>query len=60
MRRKHGHCDCCGARNVPRVYLWGGFNLWYCLTCLHSIGRNAAGNECTDAQYRDAWKKLAA
>ena len=42
---------------VSRAYRWHQFR--YCLTCLHSIGRNAAGNECTSRQYADAWKRLA-
>jgi hypothetical protein len=51
-------CECCATPNVPRAYRWHSFR--YCTTCLHSIGINAAGNYCTNKQYREAWRKLAA
>jgi hypothetical protein len=49
-------CWCCTDPNPKRVYSW--MNNWHCLTCLHSIGRNAAGNHCTQKQYDAAWKEL--
>lgn len=58
LKRSTGKCDCHAGTTPERVYQWHAFR--YCLTCLHSIGRNAAGNECTPAQYRAAWKRLAA
>lgn len=50
-------CECCSTPRVRRAYRWHQFR--YCLTCLHSIGVNAAGNECTRAQYSEAWRKIA-
>lgn len=49
-------CECHGGP-AKRVYRYHAFV--YCLTCLHSIGRNAHGNPCTAKQYREAWRKLA-
>lgn len=57
LQSKLGKCECHGGFATQRIYRWHAF--WYCLTCLHSIGRNAAGNECTPKQYRDAWRELA-
>lgn len=56
--RTNAPCGCCGAPRVARAYRWHAFR--YCLTCLHSIGVNAAGNECSDRQYAAAWKRIAA
>jgi hypothetical protein len=59
LKRYHGRsCECCTDPNPGRTYRWHAFR--YCITCLHSIGVNAAGNPCTPKQYRDAWRKLAA
>lgn len=59
LKRTHNAtCECCSSVERKTLYQW--LNYKYCLTCLHSIGRNAAGNECTTKQYQDAWKKLAA
>lgn len=49
-------CYCCSDHNPGRTYSWMG--RWHCLTCLHSLGRNAAGNFCTDRQYVEAWRVL--
>lgn len=56
--RTNTTCECCSNPNVPRAYRWHSFR--YCITCLHSIGINAAGNYCTAKQYAAAWRKLAA
>lgn len=52
----NARCDCCGSPRAKRAYRWHSFR--YCLTCLHSIGVNAAGNPCTRKQYRDAWHAI--
>jgi hypothetical protein len=58
LQRHHDQpCGCCSNPRPGRTYRWHAF--LYCVTCLHSIGRNAAGNECTRAQYIAAWKELA-
>lgn len=59
LKRTHNQtCECCSSIHKQTVYQWMSFR--YCLTCLHSIGRNAAGNYSTPKQYRDAWLRLAA
>lgn len=58
LSRKTGKCQCHGGATDERIYRWHAF--WYCTTCLHSIGINAAGNYCTAKQYAAAWRKLAA
>lgn len=55
-RRHNETCGCCSTPNRPRVWLFGSY--WHCTTCLHSIGVNAAGNHCTDAQYAAAWREI--
>ena len=57
LKYKLKRCPCHAGMTVERVYNWHGYG--YCLTCLHSIGINAAGNYCSDRQYRDAWENLA-
>ncbi len=56
LQRSTGLCGCCGDPRKQRVYQWHAFR--YCLTCLHSIGRNAAGNPCTAAQQAAAWREI--
>lgn len=53
---RNGHCPCHAGYSTQRIYLWHG--LGYCIDCLHTIGINAAGNYCTDAQQGEGWRNL--
>lgn len=56
LTKSHGTCECC---STPGRWLYQWHTFRYCATCLHSIGRRADGQECTDMAYRRAWRELA-
>lgn len=51
-------CECCSRTERRWLYRWHDYR--YCVTCLHSIGRDTAGNYCSARKYAAAWRELAA